>query len=119
MEYTGIYKRLKGDPLTTKKREDGVKMDIRKDTWVWVVIQDPEGSEVILGQHDEENNVSFIPAFLEKEEALKCLEHLVKEEGKKHEVQAIKYGLLEHYSSENGFVIFILNGKGEVLLKLN
>ena len=42
---------------------------IKDTTWVWAIVQDPEGNEQFLGQHDEKNNVSFVPFFLEKEEA--------------------------------------------------
>ncbi|MFC1869009.1 hypothetical protein ACFL0H_12875 [Thermodesulfobacteriota bacterium] len=94
-------------------------MDIRKDTWVWVVVQDPGGNEMFLGQQDEINDTSFIPAFLEKEESQSCLERLVRDKDKKYEVQAIQYGLLAQYCSENGFMIFILNTRGEVLDRRN
>jgi hypothetical protein len=90
---------------------------VKDDSWVWVVIQDPEGDAKVLGQHDAENDISFIPTFLEKEEALKCYNSLVLEKGKKHEVEAVLYEELRRDSSENGFLIFILNGSGEILEK--
>lgn len=90
-------------------------MELEQDTWVWVIVQDPGGNEMFLGQHDELNDISFIPAFLEKQDALEVLERLVRDEDKKYEVQAIKYDLLTRYGEENGFVIFILNSKGEIL----
>jgi hypothetical protein len=93
-------------------------MDIQKDTWLWVVVQDPGGNEMFLGQHDDKNNISFIPAFLEKAEAQAGLEKFVHEKGKKYEVQAIQYDLLARYASENGFTVFILNAVGEVLQKM-
>jgi len=43
---------------------------------------DRGGNEQFLGQHHEEEAVSFIPTFFEKEEALKCLNHLKRDEGK-------------------------------------
>ena len=98
--------------------KDGVKMDIQEDAWVWVVIQDPGGNEMFLGQHDEVNDISFIPAFLDKGDAQSCLGQLVREEGERYEVQAIKFGLLAQYSAENGFKIFILNANGEVLQRI-
>ena len=42
---------------------------IKDDQWVWVVIQNPGGNEQFLGQKDEDKGISFIPTFLEKEEA--------------------------------------------------
>ena len=78
--------------------------------WVWVVIHGPEGNEQLLGQQDEEKNVSFIPVFLEKEEALMSLNLLAREKGRKYEVQAILYENLVARATEKGFMIFILNG---------
>jgi hypothetical protein len=91
---------------------------INEDKWVWVFIQDPGGNEQFLGQHDEDKNISFIPTFVEKEQAQECLNFLVREKDQKYEVQAIHYDDLIHRSAENGFMIFILNGQGEVIDKI-
>jgi hypothetical protein len=98
--------------------KDGETMDIQGDTWVWVVVQDPGGIEMFLGQHDDANDISFIPVFLEKGDAQAGLKLLIREEDKKYEVQAIQFGLLARYSAENGFMIFILNPEGKVLQKI-
>ena len=91
---------------------------IKGNPWVWVVVIDPGGNEQFLGQHDKEKDVSFIPTFLEKEEALQGLKHLASEEGHKYEVQAIRYEELARDSAENGFMLFILSGAGKVLEKI-
>jgi len=91
---------------------------VQGNPWVWVVVQDPGGNEQFLGQHEQEKEVSFIPTFLEKEEAQQCLKHLTREEGHKYEIQAIQYEELARSSSEHGFALFILNGAGEVLEKI-
>ncbi len=91
---------------------------VKDDQWVWVVIQDPGGSEQFLGQHDTETDVSFIPAFLEKEEAEKGLGLLQREEGRKYEVHAILFEDLSRRATEHGFRLFILNGSGDVLEKI-
>jgi len=91
---------------------------IQGNPWVWVVVQDPGANEQFLGQHDEEKGVSFIPTFLEKEEAQQCLKHLTREQGHTYEIQAIQYEELARSSSEHGFVLFILNGAGKVLEKI-
>ena len=91
---------------------------IKKDQWVWVVIQDPGGNEQFLGQHDDERNESFIPVFLEKDEAEKGLSFLVREKGLKYEVQAIQYEDLSQRATEHGFMMYVLNGSGEVLEKI-
>ncbi|MDZ7698713.1 MAG: hypothetical protein U5R49_17905 [Deltaproteobacteria bacterium] len=86
-----------------------------ENPWVYVVVQDPGGDEQFLGQHDEAEDVSFIPAFMEKEEALQYLSILAKKDDKKYEVQAIAYRELAPRVAEHGFKIFILNGKGDIL----
>ena len=90
-------------------------MELEQDTWVWVIVQDPGGNETFLGQYDEVNDISFISAFLEKQAALEVLEKLIRDKDKKYEVQAIKHAFLTSYGKEKGFVIFILNSKGEIL----
>jgi hypothetical protein len=91
---------------------------IRKDQWVWVVVQDPGGQEQFLGQYDQEKDVSFIPLFLEKEEAQQCLNIMPHETGHTYEVQAIRYDDLSGRAVENGFMLFVLNGAGEVVDKI-
>ncbi len=92
-------------------------MELEKDTWLWIIIQDPGGNEMFLGQHDEEKDILFIPAFNDKSDAINSLKLINKDDSLKYEVQAIKYGLLEEYCKENGFVVFICNGNGEIILK--
>ena len=62
---------------------------IKADTWIWVVVQDPGGYELFLGQLDEENGISFIPAFYEKEAAEKCFLQLNRQYVLKYEIQAM------------------------------
>lgn len=92
-------------------------MELEKDTWLWVIVQDPGGNEMFLGQYDEKNDISFIPAFYEKDDARASLDLINKDDALKYEVQAIKYGLLEQYCKENNFVVFICNAAGEILEK--
>lgn len=90
----------------------------KDDQWVWVLVQESDGNEQILGQHDDDKNISFIPAFLEKEEGQKCYDFLIREKGKKDEFQAIIYEDLARHAAENGSMIYILNGSGEILEKI-
>jgi hypothetical protein len=92
---------------------------IEKDQWVWVVIQDPGGNEQFLGQQDDEKNESFIPVFLDKEEAQQGLNFLMMEKRHKYEVQAIQYDDLVQRAAEHGFKVVLLNGSGEVLEKID
>ncbi len=88
---------------------------IQNEDWMWVVIQDPEADAQIVGQRDDEKDLSFIPTFLRKEEAFQCLNFLVRQPGRKYEPQAIIYEDLVRYASENNLLIFLLNGEGRVL----
>ena len=91
---------------------------IKADTWVWVVVQDPGGAEQFLGQIDEENNISFIPAFYQKEDAEQCFLQLQRQKGLKYEIQAIFFDELSKDASKHGFLIFMLNAEGEIQEKI-
>jgi len=91
---------------------------VQGNPWVWVVVLDPGENEQFLGQYDQEKEVSYIPTFLEKEEALQSLEHLARKQEHKYEIHAIQYEDLARNAAENGFVLFILNAKGEILVKI-
>jgi hypothetical protein len=92
--------------------------EIKPDTWIWVIVQDPGVNEQYLGQLDEEKGESFIPAFHQKEDALQCLIQMKTEKGKKYEVQAIFFDQLAKDAAEHGFMIFMLNEKGEISQKI-
>ena len=89
------------------------------DEWVWVVVQNPGGNEQFLGQHDKQENISFIPAFHSKEEAQQCFLDLARQKGRKYEVQAILFEELVKDAAANGFMIFLLDENGDVLEKIN
>jgi len=88
---------------------------ITDTTWIWVMVQDPGGNEQFVGHRDPSTDIAFIPAFLEKDDAMKCYHMIPKAEGAKYEFQAIEYGVLTRHASENGFSVFILNEDGKVL----
>jgi hypothetical protein len=89
-----------------------------EDQWVWVVVQDPGGKEQFLGQQDQQENISFIPAFHTKEEAQQCFMSLARRKGRKYEVQAILHEELLKDAAADGFMIFLLNENGDVLEKI-
>ena len=89
-----------------------------EDQWVWVVVKDPGEEEQFLGQHKEQENISFIPAFHSKEEAQQCLLDMPRQKGHKYEVQAILFEELSKDAAAGGFMIFMLNENGEVLEKI-
>ena len=88
-----------------------------KSSWVYVVVQNPGTNEQIVGQQDKELEISFIPTFLERDEALKCYNLLTIDRAKQYEVHAILYEELSDYALKNSFIIFILNGSGQILDK--
>jgi len=91
---------------------------VQGNPWVWVVVMDPGENEQFLGQYNQEKEISYIPTFLEKKEALQSLENLAREQGHEYEVQAIQYEDLARNAAENGFMVFILSGRGEILEKI-
>ena len=93
-------------------------MTIEATTWLYVAIQKTGPEEQIVGQTDSEHDVSFIPAFLNKEAAQQAMFHLHLEKKKKYEVQAIIYEDLAHHAAENGFLVFVLDEDGKVLSRL-
>ena len=88
---------------------------IKKETWVYVVVQNPGVNEQFLGQHDQEANISFIPFFLDKDQATKCYVNLIREITQHYEIQAIIYEDLVHYAAEHKFLLYLLDETGKVL----
>ena len=92
--------------------------NISATTWVYVLVQDPGGDEQIVGQQDLENNITFIPMFLDKDSAMQAVVHMVKERGKKFEIQAIIYEDLASYAAQGGFLLMVLDGQGQIIDKI-
>jgi hypothetical protein len=91
---------------------------IDKNAWVYVVVQNPGGNETIVGQHDAEHDIHFVPVFRDRDSALLGVTKMVKEPGQTFEIQAIIYDDLVRYSAEGGFLLFILDGQGNIAFKL-
>jgi hypothetical protein len=93
-------------------------MTIEATTWLYVAIQKTGPNEQIVGQTDTEHDISYIPAFRDKEVAQQALFQLQLEKKKKIEVQAIIYEDLARHAAENGFLVFVLDEDGNVLERL-
>jgi|SaaInl8_200m_RNA_FD_contig_91_67325_length_997_multi_3_in_0_out_0_2 hypothetical protein len=91
---------------------------VKEEQWIWILVNDQGEKDEFLGRNDEKNNISFIPAFLEKEDALKCYNLLVTEKEKKYDVQAILYEDITYHCGENGFMLFILDETGDIKEKI-
>ena len=95
-----------------------MNIKIKDEQWVYVVVQNPDGSEKIVGQYDQELNLSYIPVFIEKETAQMAYGRLTLEKDSKYEIQAILYEDAVKHATENKCLIFILNTDGGILDKI-
>lgn len=92
--------------------------NLTENTWVYAIVQDPDKNDQFLGQHDEDKNLSFVPFFLEKEEAEQAISGLVKKPGHKYEIQAVLFDELKQSCAKNNVMMFLLNASGEILKKI-
>lgn len=92
---------------------------INADTWVYVVVQDPEKNEQILGQHDKEADITYIPTFLAKETAMMGIGRMAKPKGPRYEIQAVIFGDLMAHAAKGGFIIFVLDEDGAIMAKFS
>ena len=95
-----------------------MSVKIKDEQWVYVVVQNPDGNEKIVGQFDQELNLSYIPVFIEKDSAQMAYGRLALEKACKYEIQAILYEDAVKHAAENECLIFILKTDGEVLDKI-
>ena len=91
---------------------------IKKHQWVYVVIQDPNSNPQYLGQQEADTGISFIPVFLEKEDALMCMNLMARDNQKLSEAQAVIYEELVDHAVSAGFRLYLLNKAGEVIEKI-
>ena len=92
---------------------------IQKHQWIYVVVQDPNTDPQYLGQHDDKQDISFIPIFLEKEDALMCMNLMARDRHKTYEAQAVMYEELCDHAATGGFHIYLLNKNAEVVEKIS
>jgi hypothetical protein len=104
---------------TTPIEGGNIKMtkEIKATSWVYILVQNPGSDEQIVGQRDIASDIAFIPTFLDKDSAMQGVVHMVKEKGKRFEVQAIIYEDLATYAAQGGFILFILNSEGKIIDK--
>ena len=87
--------------------------------WVWVIVERYQTDEKLYGQTDEEQNISFIPVFQNKDDALMVLGRVEKKKDHYYQIQATRYGEVATPARENGFMIFFLGGGGEIIEKIS
>ena len=91
--------------------------EIKADSWMYVLVQNPGSNETIVGQRDPKHEIAFIPTFTDRDAAMQGVINLPKDAGNKYEIQAIIYEDLERYAAENEFLIFILDDQGRIVDK--
>ncbi|MFP3980542.1 MAG: hypothetical protein ACLFUY_04045 [Desulfobacterales bacterium] len=91
---------------------------LENDSWVYVAVEDPGGCEKFMGLYDEQSEISYIPAFHEKEAAMACLINLPRSPRKKYEVQAVMFEELAKDARNNGFLVFMLDAGGRILRQI-
>ena len=89
------------------------------DTWVWVIVMEPEANPQYVGQQEGGTDVSYIPTFRSKEDAQQGLVNLSMSKGKKIEIQAIMYDHLCEDAAASGFQLFIIDTDGGIVEKIN
>jgi hypothetical protein len=87
--------------------------------WIYVVVQAPGENETFLGQHDNNNDISFIPVFVKKEDAQNCLPLMTRKKAVTYEIQAVYREELLKQAAENGFLVYVLDGGGTILEKID
>ncbi len=92
---------------------------LTNETWVWVIIQNPEKQSSYLGQHDTTNDIKFLPFFEDKESALMCLNQFSKDESFVYEAQAVLYEDLITHAKNVNFIIYFLDKKGAIIKKID
>ena len=83
--------------------------------WIYVVVQAPGENEMFLGQHDDEQDISFIPVFHQKEDALQCLPLMKRDRSLTYEVQAVSREEISEQAAKTGFLLYILDENGVIL----
>ena len=92
---------------------------LNKDSWVWVVVMDPEANPQYMGQQEEGTQVAYIPAFRSKEDAQQGVVSLSIEKGKKIEIQAVMFDHLCEDAEAGGFHLFIVDAEGAIVEKIS
>ena len=88
------------------------------ETWVWVIVMDPETDPQYLGQQEKGTQAAYIPTFRSKEDAQQGVADLALERGRKIEIQAVMYDHLCEDAAASGFHLFIIDADGTIVEKV-
>lgn len=89
------------------------------ESWVWVVVMDPEADPQYLGQQEKGTDVAYIPTFRSKEDAQQGVASLSLSRGRKIEIQAVMYDQICEDAAANGFHLFIVDADGAIVEKIS
>ncbi len=84
------------------------------DQWLFVLVMNPENNPQIAGQHDETADVSYIPAYVSREDAQQGLLHLALNKSARYEVQAFLFEDLCEHARTGGFLVYVIDADGNI-----
>ena len=90
--------------------------NIAPDKWIYVLVEVAGNTEQVVGRHDTERDIRFIPIFLERDIAQLGAIRLALEN--KFEIQAMLFEDLLQYASSNQSLVFVMNQQGAILTKM-
>lgn len=93
-----------------------MKDSIGLDQWIYALVEKTPDNERIIGQHDTEHDIRFIPIYMDRDAARLGAAHLAIE--KSYEIQAIIYEDLLQYAALNQSLVFLMDGRGALLSKI-
>ncbi|MBW2059930.1 MAG: hypothetical protein JRI95_00040 [Deltaproteobacteria bacterium] len=86
--------------------------------WLWIVIEKDGELERLFGQHEQEKDVFFVPAFNSQEDGQACLQYLQKMPERKYEIHAMRSAEVINTIEPYNYQLFILDSHGQVLESL-
>jgi hypothetical protein len=89
-------------------------ISISKQTWVYAVFNKDGEDEKLTGFQDKNGNM-FIPILKTNKEAEIFLSYIPWESDRRYDVQAIIFEDVLNYARESGSLVYLVNGKGEIL----
>ena len=90
--------------------------NIAPEKWIYVLVEVIAEVEQIVGRHDTERNIRFIPIFMDRDTAQIGAVRLAIEN--KFEIQAMLLDDLLQYASANQSLIFVMDQQGAILTKM-
>lgn len=84
--------------------------------WIYVLVEKSGNDEQIIAQHDTARDIRFIPVYQDRDSAQQGA-LLLSIQGI-YEIQAVIFEDLLNYAARHKSLIFVLDGQGNVQLKI-